>query len=142
MKSIIKRLMTFALLAWIVQAAVAGDLIIIANQSVPDDTLRSKEVRNIYYGKRTRWSDGSPLIPVARKSSSVQSQFVTDVLKKSVGQYESFWRQALFTGEGIPPRAFETEEELRRFVAETPGALGFVERVPDEIEVKKLVIIE
>ncbi|MBU1920609.1 hypothetical protein KKG66_07170 [bacterium] len=48
----------------------------------------------------------------------------------------------MFTGEGIPPRAFETEEELRRFVAETPGALGFVERVPDEIEVKKLVIIE
>lgn len=131
----------FLCLIWIADAE-AGELIVVANQSVPDDTLRSKELGNIYYGKRTRWSDGTTLIPVVRKQGKIQDQFISSVLHKSVGQYESFWKQALFTGEGIPPRAFATEAALLEYVANTAGALGFVEKLPDSVQVKQLVIIE
>ncbi|MEZ4649973.1 MAG: hypothetical protein R3E97_14520 [Candidatus Eisenbacteria bacterium] len=29
-------------------------------------------------------------------------------------------------GAGVPPKAFDTEDELLRFVAETPGSIGYV----------------
>ncbi len=142
MTSIKKLLALFAICLMIPAITSADDLIIIANQNVPDDTLKSKELRQIYYGKRTRWSNGSPLIPVSRRRGPTQDTFVSDVLRKSFGQYESFWRQALFTGEGIPPRSFESEADLIKYIIETPGALGFVESISDSINVKKLVIID
>jgi hypothetical protein len=47
-------------------------------------------------------------------------------VSKTAAQFSSFWKQAIFTGKGTPPKAFASEAELIKFVGETPGAIGYV----------------
>ena len=48
---------------------------------------------------------------------------------------------AVFTGQGAMPRAFESEAALLQFVASTPGALGYVNRVVPGDKVKPLSVL-
>ena len=38
------------------------------------------------------------------------------------------------------PKAFDKEEDLRKFVAETPGAIGFVDRANADASVATLAL--
>jgi ABC-type phosphate transport system substrate-binding protein len=119
----------------------AADLFVIANWDTPDDTLTTKELQRIYYGKMTRWSNDASIIPVMLASGALQDQFIKTVLKKTPEQYRIFWRQAIFTGEGTPPRAFQTQSELTDYISEHPGSIGFTTR-RDDLRVQTIIIIE
>jgi len=41
--------------------------------------------------------------------------------------FTNHWRRLSMTGGGTAPKFFEKADELRKFVAETPGAIGFVD---------------
>ena len=45
----------------------------------------------------------------------------------NVSAFNNHWRRLAMTGGGTAPKAFDKEEDLRKFVAETPGAIGFVD---------------
>jgi hypothetical protein len=45
----------------------------------------------------------------------------------SVSAFNNHWRRLAMTGGGTAPKSFDKEEDLRKFVAETPGAIGFVD---------------
>jgi hypothetical protein len=45
----------------------------------------------------------------------------------SSSAFNNHWRRLAMTGGGTSPHSFETEDELLKFVASTPGAIGFVD---------------
>ncbi len=55
---------------------------------------------------------------------------------------KSIWLKKLLMGEGDPPEALPSEEEVLKKVAATPGAIGFVGKAPTIPEVKMIVIVE
>jgi ABC-type phosphate transport system substrate-binding protein len=130
-----------AFLIAVLNVGQAAELFVIANWDSPDDTLTTKELQRIYYGKMTRWSNDAEIVPVMLVSGELQDQFVKTVLKKTPEQYKAFWRQAIFTGEGTPPRTFQTQSELTDYIAEHPGSIGFTTRRND-LRVQSIVIIE
>ena len=127
MKKIIISLIALFLLSASVIAA-DGNVVIIANKSAPVSSINSATVKLIYLGKKNTWSDGSKIVPVALKSGEVHENFLSSHVQKSASQYSSFWKQAIFTGEGTPPRSFATMKELVSYVASTPGAVGYVSK--------------
>ena len=54
-----------------------------------------------------------------------------EVLKGAVdmssSSFNNYWRRLAMTGGGSAPHVFEKDEELRKYVADTPGAIGFVD---------------
>ncbi|MBU0519532.1 phosphate ABC transporter substrate-binding protein [bacterium] len=120
--------------------AEAADYVIIANNSVSQDSLDHTVLRNIYLGKRTVWPNGDDIIPVMLQSGTLREEFLRTVLKKSDYQFESYWKQMIFTGKGIPLKNFETLDELVRFVAETPGAIGYAPENKITGSVKRIFI--
>ena len=103
--------------------------VLIAHPDVPRGTCDEKTVRRIFLGKKTRWEGGLPVVPVMLREGDLHEAFVEEMLDRTVSKFEVYWKQAVFTGRGIPPRSFETEEELLAFVASTPGAMGYVSEV-------------
>jgi ABC-type phosphate transport system substrate-binding protein len=100
----------------------------VAHASVSETEVDNTTVRRIYLGKKTRWDNRTKIIPVILKDESLHKVFVKEILNRSVSNFENYWKQAVFTGRGIPPRAFDSELDLLQYVSRTPGALGYVSR--------------
>ena len=125
MKKILLPLIAVLLLASTVFAA-DGNVVIIANKSVPVSSITGATLKLIYLGKKNTWPDGSAVVPVALQSGNTHEAFLSQFIEKSSSQYSSFWKQAIFTGEGTPPRSFASLSEMASYVENTPGAVGYV----------------
>ena len=118
----------------------AVDVVVIANMSVSANEIDSKTIQRIFYGKKSRWADDTKIVPVMLQSGETHTEFVENILKKSVTKFITYWKQALFTGKGIPPKSFDEESDLVRYVSETPGAIGFVSSSADLKDVKQISV--
>lgn len=105
--------------------ATAGTQVI-AHAAVSDTGLGAGNVQNIFLGKQTSWSDGTPIEVGVIGSGPVAEDFLKTRVKKTASQYSTFWKKAVFSGTGTAPREFATDAEMAAWVAATPGAIGFV----------------
>ena len=116
-------ILTILLATGLGSAAETDDVIVIAHPEVDGD---AGELRQIYLGKVTRWSDGKTALPVTLEDGDVHKRFLRRYVKKSRSQFTIYWKRALFSGTGSPPRSFESEAEVVAYVAKTKGAVGYV----------------
>jgi ABC-type phosphate transport system substrate-binding protein len=128
-----KIIICLLVLAGLSSGTALADILIIANRDVPDAELSRKDVGKMFLGKLRQWSDHSKVNPVTPRVPDVREAFFREYLNKSVAKYNAYWKRMIFTGRGVPPKAFETEAELVEYVAETGGAIGCVssEGIPD-----------
>ncbi len=112
---------------------------LIVHPDVPDNVCSEKSAERIYLGKKMRWQGGVTIVPVMLRDGDVHKVFVEGLLDRSVAKFEIYWKQAVFTGKGIPPKAFNSERELMEYVAITPGAVGYVSSDTPLRDVKELV---
>jgi ABC-type phosphate transport system substrate-binding protein len=96
------------------------------NQTVSVDTLRKSEVKNIFEGKVRRWSNGSPVVVFALpREHSAHQKFLWEILKMSPEAYEEIKKSSVSNSQRVPIRELESEFEMIRFVALTPGGIGY-----------------
>jgi ABC-type phosphate transport system substrate-binding protein len=89
-------------------------------------SLDATGLARIYYRKMLYWQDGSKIEPVNLPAATpLRSQFSQLALKMEPEEQESYWNQQYFQGV-FPPYVLSSEEAVLRFVADTPGAIGYV----------------
>lgn len=89
-------------------------------------SLKKEEVALIFKRKKRLWGDGSKIQPVnLPASSAVRQEFSRAVLGAAPEELQHYWNDLYFNGIS-PPFVFASEEAVLRFVAETPGAIGYV----------------
>ncbi|MBL0060825.1 MAG: hypothetical protein IPP40_04890 [bacterium] len=133
----------FAFMALFLASGAIGwsaEIFVLANKNVPDKTLERESIERIYLGKKSQWSDGTRIVPVVLKSGPTHSAFVKKFLDRDASQFSTFWKQAVFTGRGMPPKSFETEAELIEFVSDTPGAIGYASFIPMSKPVSRIAV--
>lgn len=116
-------------------------ILIITNLETQLSELKIKDVRDIFTGKKTRWNGSGKIIIATLENSDIHNNFVQQFLKKTPSQFKNHWRQKVFTGEGLLPRSFSSEESLIDFVASTKGAVGYISS-PTDKPVKNITIID
>jgi ABC-type phosphate transport system substrate-binding protein len=127
---------SLGLVAWTGGAAVrpvvadGGFRVIVASSSAVSEMKRD-ELARIFLKKQTRWKDGKEVSPVDQSArSSVRAAFSREVLAAEgldkISAVENYWRQQIYSGRGNPPAVKTSDDEVRRFVAATPGAIGYV----------------
>lgn len=102
------------------------DVLIITNPDTHISSLKKKEIKDIFTGKRTRWNGSEKVIIATLKNSEVHEEFLRQFVKKTPSQFKNFWRRKVFTGEGKMPKTFKSEARLIDFVASTKGAVGYI----------------
>lgn len=131
----------FALLVVLAPSLLfAGEVILIANRNVPDDSLTKEEVKAIFLGEKTKWNDNSRVTFVVLKSPEEMDTFMKHYVGKSSFQFDNYWKYQTFTGKGSPPRAFENPGDLINFVAGTEGAVGYVAKGTPIDNVKEIAV--
>lgn len=103
-----------------------NDICIIANKDVPVDALLKKDIKDIYCGIKTEWSNNNKIHFVVLNSPDVYKYFCRNFLNKSVKQYRYFWRNKVFMGTGRLPKTYSSDQDIIKYVAGKKGAVGYI----------------
>lgn len=116
----------------------ASDIVLIANHSVIRDEYRTRTIRAIFGLKLTTWPNGRAITVFVRNSDSqVHIDFCREILRMLPYRLTRNWDRLLFSGTGMIPETVDSDEEMLKRVAETPGAIGYVSiaKVDDTVSV-------
>lgn len=114
---------------------------VIVNSSNSSGSLSKKEISDYFLKKSIKWPDGTKVIPIDQQSSSsVRDAFTSEIHGKSVGSIKSYWQQFVFSGKGTPPVEKNSDTEVKDFVKNNAGAIGYISSDADMSGVKVIVI--
>ncbi len=89
-------------------------------------SMGKSELAAIYRRKKNYWEDGTKIEPVNLPAESpARRTFSKAVLGYAPEELEQYWNDRYFHGV-LPPYVLSSDEAILRFVAETPGAIGYV----------------
>ena len=61
-----------------------------------------------------------------RSDNPGRAAFDNDVVGKSPAALKSLWTQNVFTGKAVPPKKLGSDDEVKKAVAATKGAVGYI----------------
>ena len=87
-----------------IHAEAPDDILVVAHQSVPLDTISLGDLKDIYLFKRRSWTYGDKIVPIhAARGSALRRDFRKFVMKMTVDEETRYWQiRKIQTGEGEP----------------------------------------
>ena len=115
---------------------------VIANKSVPADTLQKNQLLDFYTGDIRFWDNDEAVVVFDLKPQSDVKKAFYHYLGKRSSRMKSIWLKKMLSGEGDPPKALKTEAEVLTRVLATRGAIGFLSLTHvNHKDVKVLLVI-
>ncbi len=103
--------------------------------------MTTSQLRRIYSMRQTGWSNEVPIVVFALPNQHpVHKLFAKDRLHIFPYQLDRIWNKLTFSGLGSGPRIVNTQAELLRMVAMTPGAVGYIDNVDKDTHVNVIKI--
>lgn len=106
-------------------SADAKTIRIIVHPSVVATTATSAEIKAVFLETSNQLKDGSRVQPVVLKGAAFETFARNYVGKTSLG-LETYYRSLVFSGTGVIPKMFGSDDQVIAYVAKTPGAIGYV----------------
>jgi ABC-type phosphate transport system substrate-binding protein len=87
-------------------------------------------INRLYMYLMPKWEDGSPIeLYTMDEAHPLRVSFDEVALGRSSAQTKALWAMLLIRGRGTPPKMVNSEQDMVKAVAATPGAIGFVSAV-------------
>lgn len=120
--------MTHRLIALTLLLASAGahaELVVVANPSAGVSSLTQAQLSRLFLGQAKSYPNGNSAQPLDA-SGNERNTFYADVLKRSPDQMSKYWARMIFAGQATPPRQV-SPQEMKSLIAQTPGAIGYLD---------------
>jgi ABC-type phosphate transport system substrate-binding protein len=137
-----KKIFLIFLLQIIYTTVGLGQVAVIANPSVPVDTITNTELLDFYSRDIRMWNNDKPVVVFDLKPKGEVKETFYEFIGKSTSRMKSVWMKKMLSGEGDPPPALDSEESVLKKVASTAGAIGFVRQDLVTKDVKVLTVIK
>lgn len=123
--------------------AGAADLVVIVSAKSPITSLRADQVAAIFLGQSARFPDGVEALPLDQRiGSPVRDEFYVRVTNKTPALLKAHWSKLVFTGRGQPPGELPDNAAIRRRVADSPDAIGYIERSALDPSVRAVLVVQ
>ena len=121
-------------------AQEAEPLAIVVNRGNPLTEISLADLRRVFRGQRTRWSNGRRVTLVMRDpGTSEREAILRAVYGLDEAGYRRSYLQAVFSGQtSDAPRTLASNNGVLRFVYNVPGAIGYVRARDVDASVKTL----
>ncbi len=117
-------------------------LVVIVSNKSPVTTLTKSEVADIYLARTAQLPGGAEAIPLDQADTGAnRGEFYEIVTGKSPAQLRAYWSKLIFTGSAQPPRVFNDVATIKRFVADHPNALGYIDEHELDSSVKAVLLL-
>ncbi len=88
----------------------------------PDD------VQRLFLGKIKNFPGGGDAVAFnLKEGNATREAFNQSVLSKNESQLKAYWSQLVFTGKGTPPKEAADDDEMKKWVAGNPNAIGYID---------------
>ena len=125
----------------IISPSVVSGQHVIVSSSVSQSEINKSTLRAIFGMRLRNWSDSQPITVFVLGSSDPEHvKFCKNVLNMFPHQLQRTWDRLVFSGMGQAPFEVGSFEEMRKRIADTPGAIGYVnkEYVDEELRVLEI----
>jgi hypothetical protein len=112
---------------------------IVVHPGVNATSATTAEIKAVFLETSTRLKDGSRVQPVVLRGS-IFEKFSRDFVGKSSIGLETYYRSLVFSGTGIIPKIFTTDDQVIAYVSKTQGAIGYVSGDVPTVGVKVLAV--
>ncbi len=123
--------------------AAEGDLLaVIVQRGQSVHQMNTAELSLIFLRKKLYWADGKRMQPAnLTTDNALRQHFSMRVLGGLPESQTDYWNNMYFNGVS-PPFVLASQEAMLRFVAETPGAIGYVDACKADARVKVVAWID
>ena len=136
------KILYYLLFLTIIISSGQAQVAVIANKSVESDKISKTKLLDFYTGEVKNWDNGDKVFVFDLKSKGELKETFYKYLGKSPSRMKSIWMKRMLSGDGDPPPASESEDEMLKKVEKTKGAIGFINYESVNNAVKVLTIIE
>ncbi len=134
------RMTMFALCLSLAMSAACADVVAVVSDKSPVTSLSNNQLADIFLGRVARFPNGNPAVPVDQaEGTAVRNEFYAKFAGKTAAQLKAHWSKIIFTGRGQPPRAMANSGETKKFLAQNPNAIGYIEQSEVDGTVKVLL---
>lgn len=106
-----------------------AEVVPVVSAKSPTQALARQELADIFLGRKIRFPDGQPVVPLDQQvGSPLRDEFYDTVVGISAVQLKAHWSKIIFTGRGKPPRTMANDLEVRKAVASDPQYIGYIDR--------------
>jgi ABC-type phosphate transport system substrate-binding protein len=117
-----------------------AEVLVVTGAESPSFTLSKDQVGEIFLGKITSLPDGDPVTPIDQpESNPLRNEFYLKVANKSAAQAKALWAKLYFTGRGEPPLEATNDDEIKKILNSTRGAIGYIDHAAVDKSVKVLL---
>ncbi len=100
---------------------------VVVHSSVKQESISRNTLRAIFGMRHRKWPDGFPIkVFVLRDDASLHISFSKSILYIFPYQLRRAWDRQVYSGTGQAPNEVESIEEMRKKIADTPGAIGYL----------------
>jgi ABC-type phosphate transport system substrate-binding protein len=116
--------------------------VIVGRGQAPPTQLSQTLIVGIFARKRQLWDDSSTIVPVNLPATHpLRRDFSLWVFKRTPEDMQDYWNDQYFHGV-LPPPVLGSEEAVLRFVASTPGSIGYVSSCSVDKRVDVVALIQ
>lgn len=113
---------------------------IIVNQTVADEQLSLSRARAIFTMRQRFWSSGEQIkVYTLADRQPLHKTFAKKKLNMFSHQLRRVWDRMVFSGTGQAPIELDSETEMLQTIANTPNAIGYISREPEDKKVRVLI---
>ena len=107
-------------------AAQSSTVVFIVNSENPVEKMTVSELRDFYFKRKRRWSNGESVRFMDRTSGPLRESFLKKYIGKSNSDVELFWiGQKLYSGDSAPLKE-SSDVTTMNFVGSLKGGIGYV----------------
>ncbi|MEN8128590.1 MAG: hypothetical protein ABFS45_00055 [Pseudomonadota bacterium] len=132
-------LLPVLLLSSLPQYTIAQEIIV--NPNLSSEGIRLNALRAIFSMRLRSWPDGTPVqVFVMDDEARIHVSFTKQKLDVFPHQLRYFWDRLVYSGTGQAPTKVDSEQEMLKMVAATPGAIGYLteEMIDNSVQILDL----
>ena len=129
MKNIIKHISKLGIFLVVTTVSVHAysEIAVVVNVN-NDSELSKSDIKKIYLAKKRTFPNSSPVVMLDQPSGSkIKKEFGKELLGKDQRRLKAYWSRLIFTGKATPPEEMASDEEIKKFVALNPDAIGYID---------------
>jgi len=92
-------------------------------------------------GEQQRWPGGTKITIALMKTNTAAGKNTSEMIYgMSSDELNKFWLALVFQGKAAVPNFFNSASELENFVAQNPGAIGILDQVAANDDIKTIQV--
>lgn len=120
-----------------------AEIVVIVNPKSPMASMRPDQVSAIFMGKTGMLPSGASAMPVdLPEGNTVRDEFYKKSSGKLPSQVKATWVRLTFSGKAMPPKEMGSSAEVKKFVASTADAIGYIEKSALDGTVKAVLSLD